>query len=173
MINALEITFNKLLENNSKLFFLMILIISISSLTAALIIESLGYIPCPLCIYQRFPYVALALFTLCGLIFNKNHKLVILSVLLIELSSIALSGYHSAIEMGWITGFHSCSKHISYAGMSLEEIRQSLSLHVADCSNPAILLFGLSIAQWNFIFNIMLLIISYNIFSKSDAKTVF
>jgi disulfide bond formation protein DsbB len=163
--------FNKIAHNNAKLFFIFTIFIASCTLISAFVVEYMGYPPCILCIYQRFPYAALVIVSIFALFLKKHHKPLLLLIMLIEVVSIGLGGFHSAIEFGWINPLATCSSQINYANLSLEQLKSYIdTAPLADCSKPAILIIGLSMAQWNFIFNIFLLAISVLTFKTLSCQ---
>ena len=160
--------------DNYRLYFIFLLVLSISALLGALLAQYLGFEPCHLCIYQRMPYIALIIIASLALVLRRWSKGLLLAAILLILSSIALSAYHSAVEMGIISLPESCSSKIDYAKLSFNQLKEQINdAKVVDCSKPAIVLFGLSMAQWNLLFNIALICISILILQvKTYAKTV-
>ena len=155
-----SIVLNKIAQKNAKIFFILTIALSILILISAFTIEHLGFKPCPLCIYARFPYGGLIILSIFALFLKKYSKIMLFLIMLLQLGSIILAAYHSSIEFGWAPPLGLCNKQINYATLSIQEIRNSISDSLPDCSIPAILIFGLSMAAWNFILNIVLLLIS-------------
>lgn len=169
-------TLDNLAKDNLRLYFLAILLISLLTLSAALIAQYLGFAPCPLCIYQRYPYAAMILFSIAALFIKNRHKLALTAIILTQTLSIIISGYHSGIELDIFAPFASCQTVANYASMSLEEIKNHINNTAAvDCSKPSLVILGVSMAQWNFLFNIFLITISTIIYFKKsdDAKAIF
>jgi disulfide bond formation protein DsbB len=158
--NLTSMVFNKLAEQNARIFFTLIAILSALVLISAFAIEYAGFKPCPLCIYARFPYVTLIIFAIFALFTKRYAKILLSFIILIQLGSVILAAYHSLIEFGILPPLELCSKQIDYTELSIEEMRNSISDSLPDCSKPAIFILGLSMAMWNFILNIMLILIS-------------
>jgi disulfide bond formation protein DsbB len=151
---------NRLARQNAKMFFILTIALSILVLITAFAVEYAGFKPCPLCIYARFPYAGGIIFSICALFIKRYTKILLLFIMLIQLASVALAAYHSSIEFGILPPLELCSKKIDYSALSLAQMRDSISDSMPDCSKPAILIFGLSMAAWNFVLNIILLLIS-------------
>ncbi len=114
-------------------------------------------IPCHLCLYQRYIYLALAFSGLLVFFINKK-PLLLLSPLLLALS-LGVATYHSSVERGIIAGPSGCSGNIS-DGASLDEIReQILSAELVRCDQPAFTLYGFSMADANIALSLILLIL--------------
>jgi disulfide bond formation protein DsbB len=143
------------------------------AITAAFVAQYLGFIPCLLCIYQRIPYGLMILTGIGGLIYSKYFKLWLIILIIFQLTSIFISGYHSSIEMGLLPPLSSCSNHLDYAKMSLDEIKTRLNTFATpNCATPAIVILSLSMAQWNLIFSSLLLTLIVMLFRYKNAKTI-
>ena len=92
-------------------YLIFILIILISALIAAFIIEyALGHKPCNLCIYERIPYF-LAIFLIVQALFSKkNVKMTLLLLSLIFIISTGLAFYHFRIEQGFFSESFVCGE---------------------------------------------------------------
>ena len=153
---------------DSKLFFLFIFIISACSLSFALYVENvLGYLPCNLCIYQRWPYLAMGLLSLAGL-FVKHTRLIIAAIIIATLASIILSFWHAGVELHIFDSSSTCSNQIKIPqNLSFEETIKLLdNAPVATCSAVAFKIFNTSMSQINFLASIMLLIFSIIIYRR-------
>lgn len=120
-----------------------------------------GLYPCVLCIYQRFPFAALIVLGL-GLAFAKGRKtrlaVMLLSCIALA-SSVGLSGYHMGVEQGVFQGTSSCSPD-TQADASLNDLRAMIeSAPIASCSDVAAEFMGFSIAGWNMLFSLFLLLL--------------
>ena len=112
----------------------------------------LGYIPCALCIQQRWPYylgvplaLALALPMPEGV---RRMGLVVLAI--VFLAGAGLGIYHSGVEWGWWLGPSDCGGAAaptpSGVGDLLKQIEQT---RVVSCTEAAWRFLGLSMAGWN------------------------
>ena len=128
--------------------------------------------PCALCIYQRYPYYLILLFS--ALFFFKNNwksQLMIL-IILTSIVSFFLATYHVGIEYGLINELSSCKtevgKNIS-KDILLKELQSKLA---PSCKEVDFKLFGLSLASINMIMSLILTILYYIIFSwtKKTSK---
>ncbi len=140
---------------------LSIFFISVISLCFAYYVEYImALAACPLCIYQRFPYLILFALSIIGL---SSKCSLIKSYLLTCLLSLLLSAYHSGVERGIFALSAACKPLTSYSSeMSSLDIQNILySQQLGMCNKPALLIFGLSMAEWNFILNIALIIYLY------------
>ncbi|QMU57589.1 MAG: disulfide bond formation protein B [Boseongicola sp.] len=130
---------------------------SLALLTGAYIFQSLGYAPCKLCLYQRWPHATAVV--IGGLVLATGPFLVwgVLG-LLSALATAGLGVYHSGVEFGWWEGPSTCTG----GGTSLDALSgdQLLSIDVpvdiVMCDEVAWALAGISMAGWNAIFSLLL-----------------
>jgi disulfide bond formation protein DsbB len=124
------------------------------ALSAALILAAVfafqylgGAAPCPLCIWQRYPYGVLIALGVLGFFWQPRPVLVLGALVL--LVGAGLAGYHYGIEAGWFALPASCAAG-GDAG-SIEELRQMLRDAPPACDQVRFTVFGLSLAAWNFL----------------------
>lgn len=106
--------------------------------------------PCELCLYQRYPYVAIVMVGLLGLRASEiwRRRLLWLCVALLMVDA-GIAAYHTGVELGLIKGPSGCSAS-SMAGDSLEELRkQIMNAPLVTCDQAMGYVFGLSLAAWN------------------------
>jgi len=118
-----------------------------------------GYPPCELCLYQRYPYMAVAALGAIAF-FTKKHPslgthrtargfLVLIAFLMLLDAGIALD--HVGVEQAWWQGPGVCTPSFDGA-MTYEELRDAiLSAPPVRCDVPAWTLFGISMAGYNFL----------------------
>ncbi len=143
-----------------KNFYLIILLISASSILSALYIEFiLGYKPCNLCIFQRIPYLAGIIISFIGFNFYKNDNILIILIIVFTLSSI-ISGYHFGIENNFFDELSSCTNN-SLDQLNKEELLETLGKNMpVNCKDATFKILGVSLAAINTIFSILIVIIS-------------
>ncbi len=165
-------------KNNFKIIYLALTAISFVALAVAYFTEYVMHIaPCPLCTYQRFPYLALVKITLTALIikrYNTKRPLIIISVILFI--AVLLSGYHSGIERKIFKETSFCASVIRISkNLSVAEIKKMFyDMPVTSCAKAELKIVGLSMAEWNFILNLLLFafLVSFLCFGKQeDAQT--
>ena len=159
--------------NKIHKYFIYIFVINLFVVSSALFIEYILKVkPCALCIYQRYPYYLILLFS--ALFFFKNNwknQLIIL-IIITSIVSFFLATYHVGIEYGLINELSSCKtevgKNIS-KDILLKELQSKLAL---SCKEVDFKLFGLSLASINMIMSLILTILYYIIFSwtKKTSK---
>ena len=109
--------------------------------------------PCKMCIWQRIPHIITIIFA--GLSFILKPK-PLQNLLLILTCAALFSGagiafWHSGVELGLLEGPSSCSAAMSLTGDPSALLDQILSAPVIRCDEVPWSLFGLSMANWNFL----------------------
>ena len=143
-----------------KNFYLIILLISASSILSALYIEFiLEYKPCKLCIYQRIPYLAAIFISFIGFNYYKNDNILIILIIVFTLSSI-ISGYHFGIENSFFNELSSCANN-SLDQLNKKELLETLGQNMpVNCKDATFKILGVSLAAINTILSILIVIIS-------------
>lgn len=116
----------------------------------------LGYVPCKLCLWQRWPYYVALLFAVTALSRlhrpEMRHSVMLLAFVLgmIFLVSIGLGVYHSGVEWKLWLGPTDCGGRLVTSAPSLDDFRKSLnSTRVVLCNEAPLRVLGLSFAGWN------------------------
>ncbi len=142
---------------DSRTIAALILAASLGALAGALVAEHVfDLAPCPLCIYQRWPYVATAL--LAGLTMASAERgrwpaLFIGLGCLVFAGESVLAFYHAGVEQGWFEGLAACAG-AGETPDTLEALRAELleGPPPPRCDQPAWTLFGISMAGYNVIY---------------------
>ena len=165
-----------LIEYRYKNLFTLITVLSVLALAIAYFTEYvLDFAPCPLCLYQRIPYFVIIIFSTLALIYKKFYKLGLTVIILSLISSIVISAYHSGVERKIFLPLDTCKNSVALkTAKNFEEYERLIeNAKTASCTEPAFTIFGLSMAEYNLIANIiLLLLLTRIIFIKSlNAKT--
>jgi disulfide bond formation protein DsbB len=141
---------------------LLVAFASITALVAAFVAEyGFDLQPCVLCLYQRWPYgiaIVLALLALSGRPPLKVFGLACAATALTVGAGIA--AFHVGVEQGWWQGTAACSGTVATPD-SIEELRKQLmAAPVVRCDEPAFVLFGISMAGYNFMYALALAVIA-------------
>lgn len=115
----------------------------------------LGYPPCAICHWQRWPHIAAAFLGFVGWGLWQGKYLtatwglpLALLVLALVLFSAGLGAYHAGIEYGWWKGPSSCTGSLfHYTG------RLDLNARIVLCDKAAWQFLGLSLAGYNALFS--------------------
>lgn len=128
-----------------------------SALIAALIAQFFfGLPPCELCLYQRWPYVAVA--TVAALAAWRVRgggmgRIAAVGCAALFLLDAGIAAYHTGVERGVFEGLDACSAGELPPGASLEDIRRQLmEAPVVSCKDAMFEFLGLSMAGWNVFF---------------------
>ncbi|PZX19956.1 disulfide bond formation protein DsbB [Palleronia aestuarii] len=131
---------------------------SVLLLGGAFLFQSLGYAPCQMCLWQRWPHmVAIALGVVA--VFWSRWP-VALGGTLALLTTAGLGLYHTGVEKDWWQGPTSCSGGSSLGNLSGADL---LSADVVDrvvmCNEVSWAFAGLSMASWNAILSLCLALV--------------
>ncbi len=125
------------------------------ALTTALGSQYLGGLaPCKLCIWQRIPHGIAIVIGLGALLWFRGPRERILLTWLACLTFAVGAGialYHTGVEQHWIAGPSSCTGLGSLSqATTIEDLRaQLLAAPIVRCDEIPWSLFGVSIAAWN------------------------
>lgn len=127
---------------------------SLALLGGAFVFQALGYAPCKLCLWQRWPHAAAI--AIGALILLTGWRGLAWAGALAALTTAALGIYHSGIERGIFAGPDSCTSN-GVAGLSPDQLlTQILDAPLIRCDEVAWSLMGLSMASWNAVLSLVL-----------------
>ena len=111
--------------------------------------QSVGYAPCKMCIWQRWPHGAAAAFAAVALVMPVVP--VLLAGALSALTTAGIGAYHVGVEHGWWPGPASCSgSGDSLAGLSGAELLSTEgAVDIVMCDEVVWSFLGISMAGWN------------------------
>lgn len=117
---------------------------------------------CKLCAYQRVPYFVIIAISIAAYFFKKFRNSGILLIVACFLISTALSAFHVAVEKKVVYYNSSCTSS-DLMSSSIEELKSKLeSKELVSCDQVSYHLFEVSLAMWNLIVSIMLLLFGLN-----------
>lgn len=151
------------------------LFLAAASIAGAWAFEWAGYAPCPLCLMQRWAYYAgiPALFAALTLVSGGSRRSAMWIFALTALAFLANAGlgvYHAGAEWKFWPGPDTCAggQDISTAAGGL--LKDLETVKVIRCDEPAIRIFGLSLAGWNVIASFVIFAASLRAaFAASEA----
>lgn len=120
-------------------------------LAAAFAFQAIGYAPCALCLWQRWPHAAAILLGALALTLAPMRLVAGLGALA-ALTTGAIGVYHTGVERGWWEGPASCSSSGGgLGGLSAESLLPGSAAvdPVVMCDEVAWQVMGLSMASWN------------------------
>ncbi len=109
-----------------------------------------GLDPCVLCVYQRWPWVAVAMLGAAAVFLGGNRAIMGLSVLVL-LAGAGIAAYHVGVEQHWWAGTAECGGQTGAAQSVADLKRQLLATEVTRCDEVAWSLLGISMAGYNMI----------------------
>jgi disulfide bond formation protein DsbB len=137
-----------------------------ATIAGAWIFELMGYAPCPLCLEQRLPYYAgipLAAVALLATRLGQGRMLPRVLIGLVGLTFLygaGLAAYHTGVEWKLWAGPSDCAIGTggpTAAGGLLDSLNETVLIR---CDEPALLVFGLSLAAWNVVISLALAAVS-------------
>ena len=132
---------------------LLLALASAAILLGALALQYLGGLPpCPLCIWQRWPYVALIALGLVGWRWHPRAMLGVATMVL--LGGAGLAVYHIGIEQGWWALPAGCAA--GGDAQSVEDLKRLLAEAPPACDQVSFTFLGLSLAGWNIVASLAL-----------------
>lgn len=138
---------------------LLILLVAFATIAGAWIFEYYGYLPCELCLKQRWAYYAgIPLALIVTLLASHNPGLAKAGLALLAvlwLGSMVFGIYHSGVEWKWWPGPSTCTAQADFSG-GLPD----LSKPAVMCDEPALRIFGLSLAGWNAVISLGLALVA-------------
>jgi disulfide bond formation protein DsbB len=130
--------------------------VMLAAILGAFIFEFAGYLPCDLCLKQRYAYYAvIPLMAILAILQPSWIRAGLWLGLLILLGSATFGIYHSGVEWKWWQGPGTCG------GGMLSEGLPDLTKPVAKCEEPAIRILGLSLAGWNAVISFVMAYVAF------------
>ena len=143
--------------------YLFIFIVSVCVVIVVHYLEYIGFTPCQLCIYQRWPWYLIIFLSLISIFYEKKiypyNKFIIF---LFFVGSTAYAGWHAGIEWAFWEGPSTCTtgtNKIDSHDNLLENI-QSIQSFV-PCNEASFRFLGISLAGYNFISSLIMSIYTF------------
>ena len=140
---------------------LVVLVIAFATIAGAWIFQFAGYLPCELCLKQRWAYYVGVPFALlvAGAAWRgpkgaAHYGLVLLALLF--LGSAVFGAYHAGVEWGFWPGPTDCTGSLQKAGSVQDFMNQLQTTQVVRCDAVAIRILGLSLAGWNAVISLFM-----------------
>lgn len=128
---------------------------SAALLTGAYVFQSLGYAPCKMCLWQRWPHMAAIALGLIAVV-RPAWPVAALGALA-ALTTAGIGLFHTGVERAWWEGPASCSGGASLSGVSGGDLLSTDTLdRVVMCDEVSWSLLGLSMASWNAVLSLLL-----------------
>lgn len=131
---------------------------SAALLGGAFLFQALGYAPCAMCLWQRWPHAAAILIGVLALLLRGPALPLLGAAAAATTAGIGI--YHTGVERDWWQGPTSCTG--TGAGLGDLAGGDLLSMDgpaLVMCDQVAWALFGVSMASWNAIFSAVLVVV--------------
>ena len=151
--------------------YILLILLSGFCLMSAYFVEYVMQLkPCSLCVYQRFPYLILIVISLIA-VAEKNYKKYNKYLIVTLIIAIIIAGYHMGVEKGVFELSSLCKPLISVTNdISISDFTKILyNQDIVMCNKPALVIFNLSMTEWNLLLNLTLLILCIK-FSNFQEK---
>ena len=130
-----------------------------------------GLAPCPLCLEQRYPHMAVIVIGLVAAFALRDKPLWragALALMGVALATTAgIGAFHVGVEQGWWQGPTTCSG-AGIGGTSVDAVLEALkAAPIVRCDDVPWALFGISMAGYNFLISAAVAIIA--LFGAIDA----
>lgn len=126
---------------------------SIALLGGAFMFQFLGYAPCKMCLWQRWPHAAVIAIGCLSLVFGGLRAASGLAALA-ALTTGGIGVYHTGVERGWWEGPTSCSG--AGNGLDMNSLLSTTGSDIVMCDQVVWSLLGLSMASWNAVASAMI-----------------
>ena len=157
-------------QTNNIFLIVILVIISLTTISALIIQYWLGHEPCKLCLYERIPYFLSMLLIIKIILIKKYEKITLLILFLVFMSSTVLAFYHFGIEQGFFKESLVCTSGNLSETLTKEEILKQLSQNTISCKDVSFRIFGFSLAAINTIFSILLSVIFIRLFINYEKN---
>ncbi|MDR2688325.1 MAG: disulfide bond formation protein B [Azoarcus sp.] len=123
--------------------------------------HGLGLKPCPMCIMQRYALITIGLIALIGGWHERRGKIYSTVILLAALAGGGIAAWQSWLQFN-PPGMAQCGPGLEYMleNFPLTQLLPMLFRGAGDCSDPAWVFLGLSIANWSFVNFVMLTVLA-------------
>ena len=160
-----------MLNLKAEYYLKIILLFSFVALISAYFIEYvLGHQPCNLCLIERIPYGLSIILIITLLVFRKNHKFLILLLILTFIFSLTVSFYHYGIEQGFFQESSICGVSGFNESITKEDLLKQLNEKTVSCKDVTFRIFGLSLTSINIVINLIFIITLLKIFIKYEKN---
>ena len=141
---------------------------SLALLAGAYIFQALGYPPCELCWFQRYPHFAAVAIGMLALLV-RGPAFPTLGALA-DLTTAGIGFYHSGVERHFWPGPSACTGG-GLGGMSGADLLAVEGPQIVMCDQISWQLFHLSMANWNVIFSTILALLWIGAVRASSNRT--
>lgn len=133
---------------------------SLGLLAGAFFFQALGWAPCKLCLWQRWPHAVAIVIGLVG--FWLGFRVLAWAGALAALTAAGLAAYHTGVEQKWWEGPTSCTGNGGLGGLDSASLLPGAAAEapaVVLCDKVTPFFLGLTMANWNLIASTVLVVI--------------
>ena len=140
----------------------LVLLIATVTIVGAWIFQWAGYLPCDLCLKQRWAYYAGVPLAVVAVLLTRSPgnglaRLLLVMLAIIFAASAVFGAYHAGVEWGLWAGPAGCTGTVPQHAGSMADFRQQLkTVQIVRCDVVALRILGVSLAGWNFVISIAL-----------------
>ncbi len=129
---------------------------STALLAGAFLFQALGYPPCAMCLWQRWPHVAAIVIGVIAL--RYGGKLWPVMGALAAATTAAIGIFHTGVERDWWEGPSSCTGGGALDGLSGADLLTVTGPRVVMCDQVSWEFLTLSMASWNALWSLLLVV---------------
>ncbi|MEO0939722.1 MAG: disulfide bond formation protein B [Pseudomonadota bacterium] len=139
---------------------------SAALLAGAFLFQALGYAPCQMCLWQRWPHAAAPLIGAAALA-TGHRALALLGAATLAIGA-AIAIFHAGVEQGYWDGITACAGGVA-AGQSADDLfDQIMTAPLVRCDDIAWSFAGLSMAAWNAVLSLTLVAVWLAAFRRAS-----
>ena len=127
---------------------------SVLLLAGAFAFQAMGYLPCEMCWWQRYPHMAAIAIGAVALAV-RGPALPALGGLA-AFATAALGVFHTGVERHWWAGPASCTGN---GGLNVDDLLSTDGPRLVMCDQVSWSLAGISMPSWNAIFSLVLVVL--------------
>ena len=127
---------------------------SLLLLAGAFAFQAMGYLPCEMCWWQRYPHVAAVVIGLAALA-TRGPVLPALGALA-ALTTSLLGVFHSGVEQHWWAGPAACTGN---GGLAVDDLLSTDGPRLVMCDQVSWEMWGLSMPSWNAVLSLALVVV--------------
>ncbi|WP_372840208.1 disulfide bond formation protein B [Phaeovulum sp.] len=131
---------------------------SATLLAVAYVFQALGYVPCQLCWWQRYPHMLAVAVIIVALVWRPSAQLAWVGALA-ALATALIGIYHTGVEQKWWPGPDTCTAGTLGEQSAQDLLNQLMATPMVRCDEVAWSLMGISMASMNAIASFALMAI--------------
>ena len=142
---------------------------SAALLAGAFVFQAIGYPPCSMCLWQRWPH-AVAILIGCAAALVPARQVAWTGAVATAVTG-GIGIYHTGVERDWWEGPTSCTGGEGLGGLSGADLLSTDAPMLVMCDQVSWSFLSLSMASWNAVFSFALCAVWLIAASKAGAKS--